>query len=384
MATASSVTAFSRAAVSQRLEDLTSMQTTIYPNVTVVTVGDTWEQCSKWYEAMPGAFFQLFNLLLCLTFMASGHTEIAASYTHLMSMVAFAGLALWGFLDACSVDIIVWGLAIAFINLFQLITTCRRSKMIRLIMGKDGMGRLHTTRFAPFNISPQLFVELVTCKGCEITHMDVGKVYAKEDITPSQRVALLLSGRMKVTQKGQLLHYVNSDNFMDSAEWFAATESGATSLPIFKVTVTADSKCTFISWKRKGLLALLSKRQRLAKILRVMIGRDVARKLYQLNASCINEKGFRFDVRLPCIMSLPDDVERRRKATAVTFLAPGTPGMDDARKHKHKKLGKTAQAKYANMFASKLRARVSMRKSQKATRPVVREALKDRSQAVDN
>lgn len=63
----------------------------------------------------------------------------------------------------------------------------------------------------------------------------------------------------------------------------------------------------------------------------ISTGRDVARKLYQLNDNCINEKGFRYDVRLPCIMSIPDDVERRRKATALTFQTPATPGMDDGR-----------------------------------------------------
>lgn len=118
MATISSITAFTRGVVSQRLNDLTTTQTNATSNP-IVTVGDTWQQCSKWYEAMPGAFFQLFNLFLCLTFMASGNTEVAASYTHFMSMVAFAVLAVWGLLDACALDVAIWGFAIAFINVIQ-------------------------------------------------------------------------------------------------------------------------------------------------------------------------------------------------------------------------------------------------------------------------
>lgn len=112
-------------------------------------------------------------------------------------------------------------------------------------------------------------------------------------------------------------------------------------------------------------------------------GKDVADKLYSLNDRHINQKGFRYDIRLPCIISLTEETERCKKLAAKS--PPGTPDVDGVhcigiiqrqthddvnfplylgRKHRHKRLGKTAASKYANILAAKLIARRSMRKAQ--------------------
>ncbi|XP_039251913.1 popeye domain-containing protein 3-like [Styela clava] len=287
--------------------------------------GDTWEECIYWFKTMPGSFFQLGNLFLLMMFMAGGTSVTCAVFTHFLGILSFTSFILWAYIDACSLDIMCWSGVIILVNLIQLIITCRRSRRIQNIMGKDGMGHLHSIRFSPFGVPPRLFVELVTCKGCEITHMEAGQNYATENKTPIDKISLLLNGRMKVLCNGKFLHYITQDTFIDSPEWTVAEPDSTRS---FKVTITSDAACTYISWKRKGLIALLSKHKSLKKIMYAMIAKDVTAKFYDLNDRCITERGFRYDIRLPCVMSLPEDVEKRNKAFVASHSAPGTPGLD--------------------------------------------------------
>uniref|UniRef100_H2XQN4 Uncharacterized protein n=2 Tax=Ciona intestinalis TaxID=7719 RepID=H2XQN4_CIOIN len=54
-----------------------------------------------------------------------------------------------------------------------------------------------------------------------------------------------------------------------------------------------------------------------------MIGSDVAKKLYSLNARQFTDRGFHYDIRLPCVMSLRDDVRKREQKKLSS--SPGTP-----------------------------------------------------------
>lgn len=144
--------------------------------------GDSWLECSVWYQSMPGSFFQCFCVFLCLAFMGSGHTSVAALYTHVLSACAFFFLAIWGIIDSCATDVIAWGLVIFAINVGQVSgcvfasLTCSpalvlpqicyisfKEKQTRQIFDSV-MQTIYNMRFAPFEITPQVFVDLVTCK----------------------------------------------------------------------------------------------------------------------------------------------------------------------------------------------------------------------------
>ena len=49
-------------------------------------------------------------------------------------------------------------------------------------------------------------------------------------------ISKFLYDRMKVKKDGEFLFYITADNFIDSAEWFAATEPSSSSPLEFKVT----------------------------------------------------------------------------------------------------------------------------------------------------
>jgi len=39
--------------------------------------GKTWQECSIWFESMPGSMFQVFGTCLFLAFMGSGHNKVS-------------------------------------------------------------------------------------------------------------------------------------------------------------------------------------------------------------------------------------------------------------------------------------------------------------------
>lgn len=51
-------------------------------------------------------------------------------------------------------------------------------------------------------------------------------------------------------------------------------------------------------------------------------GRDVVRKLYALNKRRMNERGYNYDIRLPCIISLKDEVEEREQRRVEAQTSP--------------------------------------------------------------
>ena len=83
---------------------------------------------------------------------------------------------------------------------------------------------------------------------------------------------------MIVSQGGKALHLVNQNQFLDSPEWF-----GVTTDEFFQVSITALETSTIISWHRDMVKFCLMEEPRLEAIFDHVVGRDVVRKLMQVN-----------------------------------------------------------------------------------------------------
>jgi len=85
----------------------------------VGTRGLSWESCNHWFATMPGSLFQLTCLLFFLAFMGGGKNAVAAIYTHVLCACAFLVFAIFGAIDVCSADMVVWGVILAAVNIVQ-------------------------------------------------------------------------------------------------------------------------------------------------------------------------------------------------------------------------------------------------------------------------
>lgn len=93
-----------------------------------------------------------------------------------------------------------------------------------------------------------------------------------------------------------------------------------------------------MAWRRKKLYLLFAKHRFISRLFSILIGRDIAEKLYALNDRVHMGKGFRYDIRLPNFyhVALPETptlqpsyhLQRRsprRKPMAVTNCNPFSP-----------------------------------------------------------
>jgi len=301
--------------------------------------------CTDWYRNVPGSFFQLWGLLMHIAFYASGSSSSAAMFNNGTCALAFLSLAVWGGTGVCGTDVIVWAVFIVLVNIGQVVYSKLKSAQTDKAFEGD-QNKVYSHFFAPFEISRNSFTNLVGCKGFHIITLQKDHCYAMENKTTVDRLALLVSGKLRVHQGDKVLHHITKMEFIDSPEWDALR--GSTKKPgVFRVTITAETTCRCIVWRRKPLLTLLSKEKQLNRILNCVIGQDIIKKLSSLNSKRFTERGFAYDVRLPCVISLRDEVEDREKRV----LAQMTPNQAGTRS---RKLGRRADQSYAKLFGAKL------------------------------
>lgn len=311
--------------------------------------GRTNEHCDEWYPTMPGGWFQLGCLMLYLGYYGEGKNFFASTYTNVCASIGFLVFAIWGGVNIHSMDIVIWGIIVALVNAVKVLVNMSASKRFTEVFDDD-KATVYNNLFAPFDYSKDDFVELVTTKGCDIKTLAAGTNYAMEGKTSTDRISYLFAGKMKVTMNGEFLHYVSANDFIDSPEW-ETIRVAANKKDTYKVTIEAVEPCRFISWKRKPLVALLSKRKELSKIWNTMIGRDVVRKLYALNKRRMNERGYNYDIRLPCIISLKEEVEERELRRAEAQTSP--------RQQRQRKLGDKAKEEFSRLQRASVKSNVS-------------------------
>ncbi|VFV23583.1 popeye domain-containing protein 2 [Lynx pardinus] len=250
--------------------------------------------CSGWKQDLEGAVYHLANCFLLLGFMG-GSGVYGCFYLFGFLGTGYVCCVMWGWFDACGLDIILWSFLLAMACLFQLAHLVYRLRKNTL---PEEFDLLYKTLCLPLQVPLQVYKEIVHCCEEQVFTLATEQTYAVEGETPINRLSLLLSGRVRVSQDGQFLHYIFPYQFMDSPEWesLQPSEEG-----VFQVTLTAETACSYISWPRKSLHLLLSKERYISRLFSALLGYDISEKLYALNDKLFAKFGLRFDIRLPSL-----------------------------------------------------------------------------------
>lgn len=67
------------------------------------------------------------------------------------------------------------------------------------------------------------------------------------------------------------------------------------------MTLTAEEDSRYVSWRRRRLYLLMSKNRYIARLFSLMLGYDIAEKLYNLNNKLYIKSGMLLDIRLPSL-----------------------------------------------------------------------------------
>ncbi|XP_003795140.1 popeye domain-containing protein 2 isoform X2 [Otolemur garnettii] len=250
--------------------------------------------CISWKWDMEGAFYHLANCILLLGFMG-GSGVYGCFYLFGFLGTGYLCCVLWGWFNACGLDIVIWSVLLAVACLLQLAHLVYRLREDTLT---EEFNLLYKTLCLPLQVPLQTYKDIVHCCEEQVLTLATEQTYAVEGETPINRLSLLLSGRVRVSQDGQFLHYIFPYQFMDSPEWESLhpSEEG-----VFQVTLTAETSCSYISWPRKSLHLLLTKERYISCLFSALLGYDISEKLYTLNDKLFAKFGLRFDIRLPSL-----------------------------------------------------------------------------------
>ncbi|XP_052013884.1 popeye domain-containing protein 2 isoform X2 [Apodemus sylvaticus] len=250
--------------------------------------------CSSWRQDVEGAVYHLANCFLLMGFMA-GSGVYGCFYLFGILGPGFLCCVLWGWFDACGLDVVLWNALLSVACLLQL---AQLVYQVRVNTLPQEFTLLYRTLCLPLQVPMQVYKEIVHCCHEQVLTLATEQTYAVEGETAINRLSLLLSGRVRVSQDGQFLHYIFPYQFMDSPEWESLhpSEEGT-----FQVTLTAETECSYISWPRKNLHLLLNRERYISRLFSALLGYDISEKLYTLNDKLFAKFGLRFDIRLPSL-----------------------------------------------------------------------------------
>ncbi|KAM7065446.1 popeye domain-containing protein 2 [Acridotheres tristis] len=273
--------------------------------------------CDAWKESMEEAAYQLASCIVLLGYMG-GSGIFGSLYIFGVLAPGYFCYALWGLLSACGLDIFIWNMLLVLACLLQLAYLVYRLRRNTI---PEEFDLLYKTMYLPLQVPLEVYKEIVKCCEEQVQSLVRDQNYAVEGKTPIDRLSLLLSGRIRVCQDGQFLHYVFPYQFLDSPEWesLRPSEEGT-----FQVTLTAETDCSYITWPRKRLYLLLRKDRYIARLFSSHLGYDISEKLYSLNEKLFVKFGLCFDIRLPSLYHVLGPASSEGESEDCEEMLPGS------------------------------------------------------------
>eukprot|EP00071_Canis_lupus_P015181 XP_005639587.2 popeye domain-containing protein 2 [Canis lupus familiaris] len=194
--------------------------------------------CLGWKRDLEGAVFHLANCFLLLGFMG-GSGVYGCFYLFGFLGTGYVCCLMWGWFDACGLDIVLWSFLLAVACVLQLAHLAYRLRKNTL---PEEFDVLYKTLCLPLQVPLQVYKEIVRCCEERVLTLATEQTYAVEGETPINRLSLLLSGRVRVSQDGQFLHYIFPYQFMDSPEWESLRPSEEGVFQLLEVLSTVTLK----------------------------------------------------------------------------------------------------------------------------------------------
>ncbi|NXP40220.1 POPD2 protein, partial [Leiothrix lutea] len=286
----------------------------------------SWDQavlrppvCDAWNEITEEAAYQLASCIVLLGYMG-GSGIFGSLYIFGLLAPGYFCYALWGWLSACGLDIFIWNMLLVLACLLQLAHLAYRLRRNTI---PEEFDLLYKTMYLPLQVPLEVYKEIVKCCEEQVQSLVRDQNYAVEGKTPIDRLSLLLSGRIRVCQDGQFLHYVFPYQFLDSPEWesLRPSEEGT-----FQV-IPAQLHSLMLSWEQAGArLQQPCQHHTLAplKLCNTGLVSEVSCAWHQDGEKLFAKFGLRFDIRLPSLYHVLGPASSEGESEDCEELSPGS------------------------------------------------------------
>ncbi|XP_063220184.1 popeye domain-containing protein 3-like [Bacillus rossius redtenbacheri] len=280
--------------------------------------------CDSWREPQH-ILFQLANAFFVISYAAPNNSQ-GILFMHASLIIGFMLFSFWAWNIICAPDVFSWNFTFMFLNMGQLVYIIYQMRPVKF---DPELEEAYQTLFYPFKVSRLQFKRMVSPEFAQIMSLHAGEAYAMQDVTSTDRLGLLLSGKVNVMSDHQFLHPIIPCEFLDSPEF---ESSRATTEDKFKVSIIAATSCRYLSWQRSSLEYMFVKETYIATVLTTLIARDITIKLYAMNKKIITENGSHLDIRLPSITSslatAPGDHKSTPRALRQSMVVPDPSSPD--------------------------------------------------------
>merc|ERR1712226_1417047 len=197
------------------------------------------------------------------------------------SAIGYAFLSFWGHEILQQFDVAMWFAILTIANVIVLLYRLH-SSLDAIKAPTPSMMPLYEMLFGPMNVDFKTFKDLVACSD-GIQEIEANDLFVAEgQQNAGTELSVLMSGKLVATQNEQTLHTIFPGQFMDSPEWEAYEPNIKRT---FRVTIIAEVNSTYITWQRPQLEKLMRKNKYLTHMMNLIIGRDIAYKLYNTQSS---------------------------------------------------------------------------------------------------
>lgn len=251
--------------------------------------------------------YHLANVCFVISYLAP-NTKPGMLFMHILLIFGFLLFSTWAWNVVCAPDVFSWNFFFVLLNMGQTLYILYTMRQVKIPVELED---IFQSVFQPLQVSRLTFKKLVSPEYAQMMSLQPGEAYAMQGLTKTDRLGLLVQGKINVISGNHFLHHILPKEFLDSPE-FESSRVGVEEKFKVSIIATASSRC--IVWQRQSLEYLLIKETHLSNILTLLLSRDITRKLYAMNDKMVTEKGSHLDIRLPSFtgsIASQEDVKRK-------------------------------------------------------------------------
>jgi len=275
---------------------------------------DLLETCSL-VSSLQDPLMQVAQLVLVLGFCLPP-SKVGRGAMHAVLTIGHLIMSTWGWNVVSSRLVFAWSLGFVVINLGQ---TIHLLYLIRPHNTDAGLDTLYDKLFRPYNVERLAFRKLVSREHCTDATLHPGQAYAVSGRTPTDRLAVLVTGEVSAIRGQQYLHHVSPLEFLDSPEF----ESSKDNPDVFKVSLIARSDSRYLSWSRSTLEQVFLGDPHLATVISTLVAKDIVNKVAHMGYNVITGANKPTDLRVLSLTSaidnqVPADTSEEKRPPSAT------------------------------------------------------------------
>ncbi|XP_071033484.1 popeye domain-containing protein 3-like isoform X2 [Parasteatoda tepidariorum] len=186
-----------------------------YMNVTLIN------PCMPEQKQPQHVMYQLANICFIISYLAPGG-EKGLLFMHSSLIIGFFIFAMWAWNVVCSPSMFSWNFLFVLMNMGQLLHILYNMRKVKF---NPELEDVYRHMFLPLQVSRHSFKKLVCPDYSQVMSLHPGEAYAMQNLTKTDRLGLLISGKVNVVSGQHFLHYIQAREFLDSPE-FESSRSG--------------------------------------------------------------------------------------------------------------------------------------------------------------